>query len=135
SVQYLHRVRAAAADAADEAVRTARPAVLTTAVGRCSLAANRDLACGDRFVVAFNPDAAADDTLIVGRVTSEEGDLLATLMNYACHPTTLAWQNTLVSPDFVGAARQVVEDANAGAPCVFLQGASGELAPRHEYVG
>jgi hypothetical protein len=134
SVEYLDQVRAAAAEAAREAVRAAQPAVLATAVGRCSLAANRDFSTGDRFVVAFNPDVTADDTVVVGRITTENGELLATLVNYACHPTTLAWQNTLISPDFVGGAREVVEAAT-GAPCVFLQGASGELAPRHEYVG
>ena len=34
------------------------------------------------------------------RVTDEAGQALATVVNYACHPTTLAWQNTLISPDF-----------------------------------
>ena len=37
------------------------------------------------------------------------GRTLGTIVNYACHPTTLAWQNTLVSPDYVGALREVVE--------------------------
>jgi hypothetical protein len=55
-------------------------------------------------------------------------------VNYACHPTTLAWDNTLISPDYVGALREVVEQAT-GAPCLFLQGASGELGPREGYVG
>ena len=55
--------------------------------------------------------------------------LLGTIVNYACHPTTLAWQNTLISPDYVGALRQAVEE-QTGAPCVFLQGASGDLGPR-----
>ena len=33
-------------------------------------------------------------------------------MNYACHPTTLAWQNTLISPDYVGAC-EVIERETA----------------------
>ncbi len=111
------------------------PATLSCALGRCALAANRDLPQGDGVVVGFNPEALADDTLVVGRIAREDGSLLAVLVNYACHPTTLAWQNTLVSPDLVGAAREVVETATGGVPCVFLQGASGELAPRHQYVG
>jgi hypothetical protein len=56
-------------------------------------------------------------------------------VNYACHPTTLAWDNKLISPDFIGAMRDVVEEHTSGAPCLFLQGASGELAPAHDYVG
>jgi hypothetical protein len=49
--------------------------------------------------------------------------------------TTLAWGNRLISPDFVGATREVVESRCGGAPCLFLQGASGELAPAEQYVG
>ena len=58
----------------------------------------------------------------------------ATLFNYACHPTTLAWENRLLSPDYIGAAREVLENA-FDAPALFFQGASGELAPRDDYVG
>ena len=43
-------------------------------------------------------------------------------------------QNRLLSPDYIGAAREVLETA-FGAPALFLQGASGELAPRDDYVG
>src|SRR6185369_13887791 len=59
---------------------------------------------------------------------------LATIVNYACHPTTLAWENALISPDFPGAMREVVE-GTTGVPCLFLQGASGDLGPREGFVG
>jgi hypothetical protein len=133
--RYLDAVREAAANAARDAVATAAPATLACTVGRCDLAANRDLTAGDRVVVGFNPNPRADDTVLVGRIAQADGAVLAVLVNYACHPTTLAWQNRLVSPDYVGAAREVVETAVPGALCVFLQGAAGELAPRHQYVG
>jgi hypothetical protein len=135
SAAYLYCLRAAAGQAATEAVATAVPATLTCTTTHCSLAANRDLADGKRYIVGFNPHSAADDTLLVGRIAGEAGETIATLVNYACHPTTLAWQNSLISPDYVGAAREVIEAASGGAPCAFLQGASGELAPRQQYVG
>ncbi|MGB0113920.1 MAG: hypothetical protein WBP59_11915, partial [Ilumatobacteraceae bacterium] len=106
----------------------------TWGTGACDLATVRDLACGERDVVAFNPEIEADKTVIVGRVANSDGVTIATILNYACHPTTLAWQNSLLSPDFVGPARRVVELAT-DAPCVFLQGASGDLAPRDQYTG
>ena len=56
------------------------------------------------------------------------------MVNYACHPTTLAWQNTLISPDYVGAMREVVGSRH-DAPCLFLQGASGDVGPRVGFVG
>lgn len=134
---YLEALRAAAVRAAREAVASGRPALLSWTTGRCALAKNRDLQDPerDRILCGYNPSGPADDTLLVGRVTDERGRILATLANYACHPTTLAWDNRLLSPDFVGAMREVVEGATCGAPCLFLQGASGELAPREQYTG
>jgi len=130
---YLDAVGIAAIEATSEALAAAVDATLEWTVGRSGLAANRDLAGEKRHLVGFNPDEPADDTVLVGRITDGAGDHLITIVNYACHPTTLAWENTLISPDYVGSLRTTVEEAT-GAPCVFLQGASGELAPREQYV-
>ncbi len=121
-------------------INTARervaPAWITYGYGRCSLAANRDLWAADigRYVCGYNPAGPADDTVLVGRVTADDGTVLATLVNYACHPTTLAWANRLLSPDYIGATREVLEGIY-GAPCLFLYGAAGELGPREGFVG
>ena len=119
-----------------EARESAAPAWVTYGTGRCALATNRDLwdASAQRFACGYNPGEPADDTLLVARVTSETGEVRATLFNYACHPTTLAWANRLLSPDYIGAAREVLERA-FDAPALFFQGASGDLAPRDDYVG
>jgi len=66
-------------------------------------------------------------------VTTLEGKTIATVVNYACHPTILAWKNTSISPDFIGKMREIVERDEHGL-CLFLQGASGDLAPKHQYV-
>jgi hypothetical protein len=133
---YLEHLTEQISAAVLEALAGLAPAWLTYGTGRCALAANRDLwdAGAKRFAAGYNPDASADDTLVVARVTGEDGELRATLFNYACHPTTLAWENRSLSPDYIGAAREVLERA-FGAPALFLQGASGELAPRDDYVG
>ena len=119
-----------------EAQEGLAPAWVTYGTGRCALATNRDLwdAEAGRFACGYNPDRPADDTLVVAKVTGADGELRATVFNYACHPTTLAWENRLLSPDYIGAAREVLEQA-FGAPSLFLQGASGDLAPRDDYVG
>jgi hypothetical protein len=133
---YLRALRGKLADAARRAVAALQEAVITYATGRCRLAANRD--CWDeaarQFVCGYNPDVPADDTVVVARATDAAGGVVATVVNYACHPTTLAWQNSLISPDYVGALRETVTQAT-GAPCVFLQGACGDLGPRHGFVG
>ena len=143
-VRYHEAVWQAACDAGRRAIAAAEPARVEWQLGSCRLAANRDLpepaAAGrgtvpGRVVCGYHPRGEADDTLLVGRITTTAGRPLATIVNYACHPTTLAWDNTLVSPDYVGALRETIESATNGAPAVFLQGASGDLAPRHQYVG
>ncbi|WP_348789139.1 hypothetical protein [Leifsonia sp. NPDC080035] len=132
---YLDALAEAIVAAGREALQAATPAHVDWTTGRCALAADRELDVDGRAIVGFNPEAeAADDTVTVGRVTGVDGRPLATIVNYACHPTTLAWQNRLVSPDYVGAMRELVE-RETGAPVLFLQGASGELAPREQYTG
>lgn len=133
---YLLLLQQQAIDAAWEALSNATPATLTWQYGKCSLATNRDLFEGQsgRFLVGFNPEIEADDTVLVGRITDRQDKITATIVNYACHPTTLAWDNRLISPDYVGAMRELLEEKTQ-SPCLFLQGASGELAPAEQYVG
>ena len=133
---YMADLREAAVLAARDALESAVPAVLTWHYGTCRLATNRDLhdAAEDRYVVGFNPYKKADDTLLVGRITNEQNSIIGTIVNYACHPTTLAWDNRLISPDYVGSMRKLVE-SNTKSPCLFLQGASGELSPAEQYQG
>ncbi|WP_166821266.1 alkaline ceramidase [Thalassoroseus pseudoceratinae] len=121
-----------------EALRTAFPGTLDWQTGRCGLATMRDFpepnTDSDRMVCGFNPDAKADDTLHVGRITDTDANLRATLVNYACHPTTLAWDNTAISPDYIGAMRDTMQQTTH-VPALFLLGACGDLAPRYQYVG
>ncbi|MCE7062190.1 neutral/alkaline non-lysosomal ceramidase N-terminal domain-containing protein [Dyadobacter sp. CY343] len=133
---YLDQVINSTILTVNEALASVKAGVLTWEYGKCNLAKNRDLPQPEknRFLVGFNAEIPADDTLLVGRVTDNEGKTLATLTNYACHPTTLAWDNRLISPDFIGAMREIVE-TETQAPSLFLQGASGDLSPAEQYSG
>lgn len=129
---YLAELYAHLVQAAQQAVANLQEAVITYSTGKCNLAANRDYwdDANGLFACGFNADAPwSDDTVLLARVTDRQGALLATVVNYACHPTTLAWENTLISPDYIGAMREVIEKVT-GAPAVFAQGACGELGPR-----
>lgn len=128
--EFVRRV----VEAGLEARSGAAPCEIGWAYGHCDLAVVRDVVCGGESLVGFNPAAVADDTLAVGRIISPDGTTRAVIVNYACHPTTLAWQNQLLSPDYIGAAREVIEE-EYGAPCFFIQGASGDLSPRDQYTG
>jgi hypothetical protein len=113
-----------------------QPATIIYGTGWCNLAAHRDFwdeenqiwACG------YDPGTYADETVLIAQAFAEDSTLLVSLVNYACHPTTLAWDNTLISPDYPGSMRETIEAATGG-PCLFLQGASGELGPVEGYVG
>lgn len=133
---YLDELIAALSGAAGRLLGRLQPALLDWVTGRCSLAVNRDLLVSEqaRYVVGTNENGATDDTLIVGRVTSECGDAIATVVDYAAHPTSLGGLNALISPDFLGRARELVQE-HTGGTFVFLQGASGDLAPRRQYAG
>lgn len=133
---YLDRLAEMCAALSKQAAEAAQLATFVFGHSRCSLAAHRDFFDVERkhFVCGYNPDGPADDTVLVAMATTPDGKILGTIVNYACHPTTLAWENTLLSPDYVGAMREVVE-RETGSPCLFLQGASGELGPVEGFVG
>lgn len=136
TVAYLDTLRETCIAGAKAAIDDLRESSLLFHTGTCGLATHRDLPDPDnlqRLLTGFHPHEPADDTLVVARVFDEANRTRATLVNYACHPTTLAWENDLISPEFPGAMREVVE-ASTNAPCLFLQGASGELAPSEQYV-
>lgn len=134
---YQAHVTEQAVAAAREAVDNAAPATLTWATGRCSLAAHRDLYDPDlkRYLTGTDFSQTCDDTVLVGRITRDDDQqTIASLVNFACHPTTLAWDNTLLSPDYIGSMRDVVR-RHTDAPCLFTQGASGEVGPREGFTG
>ncbi len=135
---WFEELFATTIDAIRQALEQSFGGTLDWKLGRCGLAAKRDFPDPDpareRILCGYQPDGDPDDTLLVGRITDSDGKICATLVNYACHPTTLAWQNRAISPDYVGAMRETVEQST-GAPTVFLLGACGDLAPAHQYVG
>jgi hypothetical protein len=134
---YLDQLAETCAHLATEASMAARPATIVYGTAKCSLAAHRDFwdEKTKQYVCGFNPEGPADDTVLLAKVVADaDQKTLGIVVNYACHPTTLAWENTLISPDYIGAMRELVENSTE-APCLFLQGASGELGPRESYVG
>jgi hypothetical protein len=73
------------------------------------------------------PDAPADRTLTVLRVEDTDGKPIAHLVNFAAHPTMIDAKQMTFSADYVGAMAALVEQ-EVGAPCLFLQGAAGDLS-------
>ncbi len=132
---YLNLVRVNVLRIVREAFRTAKPATLAWSYGRCRLAKNRDQwdPVRNAFLCGFDERSPADPVLLVGLIVSDEGTTIGTIVNYACAPTSLGWENRVISPDYIGSMRELVEE-NTKALCMFLQGASGEMAPKDQYA-
>ena len=69
-----------------------------------------------------------DRRVRVLRIIGDDGSNLATMFHYACHATALSGERGLVSPDFPGVARGLVDEA-LGGTSLFLPGCGGDLRP------
>lgn len=117
------------ADAAREALANMQPVDVRVGRGDCRINVNRRCVApnGERFL-GVNPDGPCDHEVIVVKFDTPAGTPIATLVNYACHPTVMGPDNRLITPDYPGAMKRVVEQA-VGGRCIFLQGAAGNVGP------
>lgn len=67
-----------------------------------------------------------DPELFVLRADDLEGNPIAIAVNFAAHPTNHPHASNQISADFPGVMMAAVTEAT-GAPCMFLQGAAGDL--------
>lgn len=105
------------------------PARLEYACGLAGIAINRREKMPDgRMEIGRNPQGVVDRSVQVVSFFKENGDRLATLVNFACHGTVLGPDNLLVSADWIGAMRREVE-TELGGLAFFLQGATANLNP------
>ncbi|MBI4889779.1 MAG: hypothetical protein HY821_04080 [Acidobacteria bacterium] len=131
---YLDALPQRIAGAAWQALSSLQPVRVAAGDGHCRINRKRRVRVDGRTVVGCDPGAPADHSLRVVRFDSLDGRTVATLLNYACHGTTIAWQSRSFTPDFPGPARAVVEQ-HLGGRCLFLQGAAADLGPREGFSG
>jgi hypothetical protein len=124
----------AAVDREDAAVRDAVLDAMVEAVRRAGAGA-RDA----RLAVATTeaPPATVsrlggvvDRDLVVLKLTTAHGEPIALVWNYAIHGTMLGPRNRRLSGDVMGVASRAVEEA-LGVPALFVNGAVGDVRPRH----
>ncbi|MEM8533588.1 MAG: neutral/alkaline non-lysosomal ceramidase N-terminal domain-containing protein, partial [Chloroflexota bacterium] len=128
--RYVDFLVAQIVDVIQLAEKNARPARLSCAVDAVDVAVNRRQRNPNGLVViGQNPDGPVDRSLAVVQVADQQGAVMATLVNMACHPTVLRPDNRMASADWPGVMRAVVE-AQTKVPCLFVQGACGDLGPR-----
>lgn len=78
-----------------------------------------------------DPEMATDPTVQTLVVQEEDGGPQGVLINHACHPTVLGPSNRLISPDFPGAALEVLRDRlGRWVWTAYAQGAAGDVSTR-----
>lgn len=128
-VAFFDRLRDGAVEASLTAAKEAQLARVASGNGISDINVNRRERRADgAMLLGSNPDGAVDREVGVIRVDTELGKPLAMLVNYACHPDVLGPKSTLISPDFVGPARNAAE-AITGSTAIYLQGAAGDIYP------
>ena len=79
-----------------------------------------------RIILGRNPAGPIDREVIIARLDRPSGEPVACLLNFATHPVSQTGKGRLISADFPGYAREVVEDLT-GTTCLYLQGACGNI--------
>ncbi len=75
-----------------------------------------------------------DPEVCVLRVENMDGEILASLVNFGCHPVCIyPHLSTAVSADYPAYATRVVEQAEGGL-CLFTLGLAGDAVPFHRGV-
>jgi hypothetical protein len=115
---YVRWLERQIGDAIVAAARSLQPARLGVAGRECKLNRNRH---------SKLPGAPVDRDLLVLRVETMRGKAIAHAINFAAHPTLQPRAVRKLSADYPGALAELVEKSTA-APCLFLQGAAGDLS-------
>jgi neutral ceramidase len=133
---YLANLKFLLAGTARTALARCRPILLGFAEGSCDIGVNRRERRPDgRIVLGQNPEGACDREARLVRLDTTEGEPLAALVHFACHPVSASGAMRQISADYIAPVRQMVESFT-GATCLFLQGAAGNINPiemRHSF--
>jgi hypothetical protein len=117
---YVRKLEQKIGNAIIAAVRCLEPAQIGVGSRQTTLNRNRH---------SKQKEKPVDRELLVLRVENAQGKVIAHAVNFAAHATLRPNGLRKISADFPGIMAAEVEKATGGAPCLFLQGAAGDLSP------
>ena len=79
-------------------------------------------------IISSKNNTSNDPVVSVLQFVDQEENILANIINYACHPVSLGPESLKVSPDFVGKTRETIEE-KWGGMAIFFNGAAGDINP------
>jgi len=116
-------------EASVEAARAAQPATFGVGTIRSEAGINRrEILPNGHVRLGNNPWGLFDPTMTVLSWAGLDGKPLASCVHYGAH-CTAAFRRPVVSRDWAGVMLDILE-RETGAPAMFTQGASGDVAPR-----
>lgn len=124
---YVRQLATKIGDLLGETLQRLEASRLVYSRARAGFAMNRRLPTASGFINSPNPDGPVDHEVPVLRVLGADGKLKAILFSYACHATTLSFQQ--LCGDYPGFAQQYIEEAHPGAVALFLNGCSADQNP------
>ncbi len=127
---YRDEMMGRVVEAAAEADRQLQEARLGAGWGQCDIGIyRREVGPDGKLFLGEVPDAPIDPAVGVIRVDDLKGRPIATLFSYGCHTVVVGSHSLVASPDFPGAARELIEMAQGGLS-LFLQGCGGNIMPK-----
>ncbi len=129
-VTYRLRVAVSMIAAATQALKALAPATLATGEGEATFGFNRRNNSATQVTAlraAGKLRGPNDDRVPILTVKNASGKLVAVLLSYACHNTTLSgyeWHG-----DYAGCAQAEIEKRHPGATALFATGCGADLNP------
>lgn len=120
--------------AVEEAIQSKKEARFEIASGAVDITYDRRIVNPDGTIKMLwsnferEPTTPVDQELHAVYVKDTEGNPIATLVHYACHPVMSGPRNMKVTADFSAFLASHVEE-KLGGTCVYLQGACGNINP------
>jgi hypothetical protein len=119
---YMASIRRAIVEASLEALTFGCPVRMRAATARMPAG----------YIANYRTPGVVDDEIAVIQFERPNGEILATLLNLACHPEVLMGESTVISADYAGAACRAVEQAVGGVALHVSGALGGMLSPAIE---
>jgi len=131
---YMPPIERAIGDCIEEAAGKLQPVRIGLGRTEVDVAHNRRLISEDgRCRMLWRneerrPTSPVDREMGIVRIDRLDGQPLAILVNFACHPVVMGPSNLEYSADYCGEMARIVKE-QTGAECLFLQGGAGNINP------
>jgi neutral ceramidase len=129
NIMYVNFLTSQLAAVAKEAMENLSPVKLAWGSGDSDIAVNRrERLPNGKIIIGKNPDGVVDKTIGILQVQDAHKRPMVNLVNLSCHNVVFGPKNLMVSADWAGSMRNVLEK-ETGIPSMFIQGATADLNP------